>query len=57
MKDRFASFLLTEKDMGICRRLNRTRDLFKNPIGYFTSLANLLFLSGYCLKTEVFKQL
>jgi hypothetical protein len=36
-------------------------DLFNNPVGYFTSLGKmlriLLFLSGCCLKTEVFKQL
>jgi hypothetical protein len=36
-------------------------DLFNNPVGYRTSpgkmLRILLFLSGCCLKTEVFKQL
>jgi hypothetical protein len=36
-------------------------DLFNNPVGYRTSLGKmlriLLFLSGCCLKTEVFKQL
>jgi hypothetical protein len=35
--------------------------LFNNPVGYFTSRAKcsafLLFLSGSCSKTEVFKQL
>jgi hypothetical protein len=36
-------------------------DLFNNPVGYLTSLGKmlriLLFCSGCCLKTEVFKQL
>jgi hypothetical protein len=36
-------------------------DLFNNPVGYRTSpckmLCILLFFSGCCLKTEVFKQL
>jgi hypothetical protein len=41
--------------------LEQPLDLFNNPVGYFTSLGKmlriLLFSSGCCLKTEVFKQL
>jgi hypothetical protein len=41
--------------------MGKVLDLFNNPVGYLTSpgkmLCILLFLSGCCLKTEVFKQL